>query len=983
MRARFAPALAALAALASLSPHPVRAVAAFADGAALRDAVANCLAASDGTGASCCSSLGADCGAAGSSDMPAWNVSTVANMSSLFEDATAFDADISGWDTSSVVTMRRMFKNASSFAADVRGWNTAAVTDREEMFAGAAAWLALFDPAPSFVSHLGVAYPDLPLDAKEETSVLLEARLDAPAVVYFLAVPGAAGYDVLVDAQTGARRAVPTPEEIRQGTSGPAGTFGHEGLVSGSLEVPSANETRAVNVTGLTDTAANDLWVVASTGNGTLQASVTLLDAHTRDRTAAAFLNVTRDGAEVRTPTVFVGPHSVDVAAATAEVGVAFCVAQAPETQTPTAAQVRARALAGEKFTSVANITEPGALTGCAVTGLSEATRYAAFYTVEDAPVVGTPNLVEPARRFDFETGDATPPVGAATLANVSRDGFTLRLDATKNGTAHFVVLDAGTTPRPTSAEVVAGVGAGRTRPVKRGAVALAGSSATVRGAASASLAVGASAGTANVTGLRSETAYDVHVAFADAETPHRNVAGTVTTLERITTLDAIAPKLLAWFSANVTARAFEVTARASEPGRVWYVVVPHDAPSKLADPGWDDLEDASGARRWAEAPTPEEIRRGVGRGRRRAAACGVADLVADSSDSSDSSVVFTVASVADPGADSGCVDGGFYDATNGAWLVDPVAGGEYAASDELEAAGRSVLEDSADESADESSTANASSALPDWPSGSYDDLMCRRCVHLSPEGAYDVWLVAEDDGNDASSNASAGGNGTLSAIDAATRNAERFATRVVRADDAYGVPRDRSGPSVAMADASAPVVLNASLVAVDAVTLELNVTLNERGFVAFALRETGENATARLSGDVATLAGVFDEVVARDVSDAASRDKRDAALAERIRGTAPGAAVGVLLVPRANATATHRVDVFAAGYRGGVGAASRAFAADVAAFDAEPTRGSSRTRVNVGAAREVLATGTFAEDAGVSLVGCPTRWGECEVEQA
>ena len=185
------------------------------------------------------------------------------------------------------------------------------------------------------------------------------------------------------------------------------------------------------------------------------------------------------------------------------------------------------------------------------------------------------------------------------------------------------------------------------------------------------------------------------------------------------------------------------------------------------------------------------------------------------------------------------------------------------------------------------------------------------------------------------------------------------------------------------MADASAPVVLNASLVAVDAVTLELNVTLNERGFVAFALRETGENATARSSGDVATLAGVFDEVVARDVSDAASRDKRDAALAERIRGTAPGAAVGVLLVPRANATATHRVDVFAAGYRGGVGAASRAFAADVAAFDAEPTRGSSRTRVNVGAAREVLATGTFAEDAGVSLVGCPTRWGECEVEQA
>ena len=245
------------------------------------------------------------------------------------------------------------------------------------------------------------------------------------------------------------------------------------------------------------------------------------------------------------------------------------------------------------------------------------------------------------------------------------------------------------------------------------------------------------------------------------------------------------------------------------------------------------------------------------------------------------------------------------------------------------------------------------------------------------------MWLVAEDDGNDASSNASAGGNGTLSAIDAATRNAERFATRVVRADDAYGVPRDRSGPSVAMADASAPVVLNASLVAVDAVTLELNVTLNERGFVAFALRETGENATARLSGDVATLAGVFDEVVARDVSDAASRDKRDAALAERIRGTAPGAAVGVLLVPRANATATHRVDVFAAGYRGGGRGGVAGVCGGRRGVRRGADAGSSRTRVNVGAAREVLATGTFAEDAGVSLVGCPTRWGECEVEQA
>jgi hypothetical protein len=43
---------------------------------------------------------------------------------------------------------------------------------------------------------------------------------------------------------------------------------------------------------------------------------------------------------------------------------------------------------------------------------------------------------------------------------------------------------------------------------------------------------------------------------------------------------------------------------------------------------------------------------------------------------------------------------------------------------------------------------------LPPWPR---EPLRCRRCPQLSAEGAYDVWIVAEDDGNNARINASAG----------------------------------------------------------------------------------------------------------------------------------------------------------------------------------------------------------------------------------
>ena len=81
---------------------------AFPDRTALKAAVDNCLAV-DPTGVACCSH-GADCGAAGTVEMPDWDVSLVTSMSELFYNKGSFNADISRWDTSSVTNMYRMFR---------------------------------------------------------------------------------------------------------------------------------------------------------------------------------------------------------------------------------------------------------------------------------------------------------------------------------------------------------------------------------------------------------------------------------------------------------------------------------------------------------------------------------------------------------------------------------------------------------------------------------------------------------------------------------------------------------------------------------------------------------------------------------------------------------------------------------------------------------------------------------------------------------
>ena len=63
-----------------------------------------------------------------------WNVSSVTNMSNLFNGSSDFNQDISSWDVSNVTNMSGMFGSTSNFNQDISLWKVGNVTDMSGMF---------------------------------------------------------------------------------------------------------------------------------------------------------------------------------------------------------------------------------------------------------------------------------------------------------------------------------------------------------------------------------------------------------------------------------------------------------------------------------------------------------------------------------------------------------------------------------------------------------------------------------------------------------------------------------------------------------------------------------------------------------------------------------------------------------------------------------------------------------------------------------
>jgi len=66
-------------------------------------------------------------------EIETWDVSTVTDMGSMFNESTAFDRDLSGWDVSNVTNMQSMFA-ISAFNQDISGWDLSSVTTTNSMF---------------------------------------------------------------------------------------------------------------------------------------------------------------------------------------------------------------------------------------------------------------------------------------------------------------------------------------------------------------------------------------------------------------------------------------------------------------------------------------------------------------------------------------------------------------------------------------------------------------------------------------------------------------------------------------------------------------------------------------------------------------------------------------------------------------------------------------------------------------------------------
>ena len=63
-----------------------------------------------------------------------WNVSAVTDMSYMFNSASDFDQPLNNWNVSAVTDMTRVFSNATSFDQPLNNWNVSAVTAMSGMF---------------------------------------------------------------------------------------------------------------------------------------------------------------------------------------------------------------------------------------------------------------------------------------------------------------------------------------------------------------------------------------------------------------------------------------------------------------------------------------------------------------------------------------------------------------------------------------------------------------------------------------------------------------------------------------------------------------------------------------------------------------------------------------------------------------------------------------------------------------------------------
>ncbi|NIK72799.1 hypothetical protein FHS56_000285 [Thermonema lapsum] len=349
-------------------------------------------------------------------------------------------------------------------------------------------------PEPQFNS----GYPNI--SNIGTTSFRINVSADVDGTAYAVVVPDGAP--------------APTSQEAMNGQASGGGAPS----ASGSVSI-TANTVAYIDIIGLSNTTAYDVYVVLRASSGGLQSNPTKLDVTTlapdtpnwastypkmgtvTDETATLLVKIDRNGA-------------------------AYAVVVPDGATAPTAAEVRAGQAAGgaAPVASGRNTSLIQNLEGSiAFSGLSSNTAYDVYVVAESSGGTMQPSPT----KVDFTTLPPQPPVfsnGYPTITNVTYEAFDGVVRTNKSGTAYLVVLSAGATA-PTAAEVKAGQAAGGSAPIRAASVSMTANQDAVM----------------NVRGLNPGTTYDVYfVAESNANVLQASpVKRTFTTVAEVTALES------------------------------------------------------------------------------------------------------------------------------------------------------------------------------------------------------------------------------------------------------------------------------------------------------------------------------------------------------------------------------------------------------------------------------------------------------------
>lgn len=398
-------------------------------------------------------------------------------------------------------------------------------------------------------------------------SASMGAQLDEQGTVYFMLVPKGEGGN-------------PTSAQVKAGTSAGA----TNAYVCGNVDVSDATTVWSTVVTHdqscetsgpdcsscdlIHDHTWYDLFFVAEDDDGNIQATPTMVEWYAPDATPPV---------ESVWSTGTITPTSIDIDVTLDEAATIFYVATESSTA-PTTAQIKLGhdtssdpAVSAGTFGVLASTS-----TTHTVTGLVHGTTYHIHAVLEDAS--GNSKVVsESASSLDNVAPQFTD-VGATSYPRVSAraaagDDITFEVVLDEPGSVHYVVVEKGTAPAPTAANVAAGEdGSGNAPSAANGA----------EGSITVGTALSAVAET-TLAALDDRTDYDVYFVAEDAS---GNLQGEPTLVETYT-LDNTPPTLTALKYGTLKATGYttsddttpvaetdiDLRVALSEPGTVHYAV--------------------------------------------------------------------------------------------------------------------------------------------------------------------------------------------------------------------------------------------------------------------------------------------------------------------------------------------------------------------------------------------------------------------------